>query len=138
MITPQPATHEPRRGAPGLWLPVAVYMALIYYGATMPVVPAPVGNWFSDTALHAGGYTVMAVLTLRATARGQWRGVTRGALLGAFAISMLHGLSVEWIQMYVPTRFAEWRDVWNDAAGAAAGLGAAWAWGIMRGKSHDL
>ena len=51
---------------------------------------------------------------------------------------MAHGLSVEWIQMYVPTRFAEWRDVWNDAAGAALGLGAAWAWGIMRGKSHDL
>ena len=37
----------------------------------------------------------------------------------AFLISMAHGLSVEWIQMYVPTRFAEWRDVWNDAAGAA-------------------
>ena len=35
--------------------------------------------------------------------------------------------------MYVPTRFAEWRDVWNDAAGAA-GLGAAWAWGIGEGS----
>lgn len=121
-----------------LWLPVAVYMAAIYYGATMPVVPAPVGNWFSDTVLHAGGYTVMALLTLRATAGGTRRGMTRGAMAIAFAISMLHGLSVEWIQMYVPTRFAEWRDVWNDAAGALAGLGAAWAWGIMKGKSHDL
>ena len=121
-----------------LWLPVAVYMAVIYYGATMPAVPAVVGNWFSDTVLHAGGYTVMALVTLRATAGARWRGVTRAALLSAFAISMLHGLSVEWIQMYVPTRFAEWRDVWNDAAGAAAGLVAAWAWGIMRGKSHDL
>jgi VanZ family protein len=122
----------------GLWLPVAVYMAAIYYGATMPVVPAPVGNWFSDTVLHAGGYTVMALLTLRATAQGTRRGMTGAAMLAAFVISMLHGLSVEWLQMYVPTRFAEWRDVWNNAAGAAAGLGAAWAWGIMKGKSHDL
>lgn len=122
----------------GLWLPVAVYMAAIYYGATMPVVPAPVGDWFSDTVLHAGGYTVMAMLTLRATAGARWRGVTGRALLAAFVISMLHGLSVELIQMYVPARFAEWRDVWNDAAGAAVGLGAAWAWGIMKGKSHDL
>ena len=121
-----------------LWLPVAVYMAAIYYGATMPVVPAPVSNWFSDTVLHAGGYTVMALLTLRATSGGTRRGMTRAAMLAAFVIAMLHGLSVAWIQMYVPTRYAEWRDVWNDAAVALVGLGAAWAWGIMKGKSHDL
>ena len=89
-------------------------------------------------ALAANVLLVMALLTLRATSGGTWRGMTRAAILTAFAISMLHGLSVEWIQMYVPTRFAEWRDVWNDAAGALAGLGAAWAWGIMKGKSHDL
>ena len=122
----------------GLWLPVAVFMVAIYYGATAPDVPAPVGHWFSDTVLHAGAYTVMALLTLRATAKGRWAGVTRGAMIAAFVISMVHGVSVEWIQMYVPTRFAEWRDVWNDAAGTAVGLGAAWAWGIMRRQSHDL
>jgi VanZ family protein len=121
-----------------LWLPVAVYMAAIYYGATMPEVPTPIGYWLTDTMLHAGGYTVLALLTLRATAGGRWRGVTRNALLLAFVISMLHGLSVEWIQMYVPTRFAEWRDVGNDVLGTVAGLGAAWAWGIMRRQSHDL
>lgn len=122
----------------GLWLPVAAYMGAISYAATMPVVPAPIGAWFPDTALHAGGYTVMALLTLRATARGQWRGVTRTALLLAFVIALLHGLSVEWMQMYVPTRTAEWRDVVNDAVGSGAGLAGAWAWGIMRRQSHDL
>ena len=121
-----------------LWLPVAIFMAAIYYGATMPVVPAPIGDWLTDTLLHAGGYTVLALLTLRATAKGRWAGVTRTALLTAFVIAIAHGLSVEWIQMYVPTRFAEWRDVWNDVLGAAAGLGAAWAWGTMRRQSHDL
>lgn len=122
----------------GLWLPVAIYMAAIYYGATLPVVPGPIGYWFSDTLLHAGGYAALALLTVRATARGRWAGLNRRALLTAFVISMVHGLSVEWIQMYVPTRFAEWRDVWNDAAGTALGLVAAWAWGTMRRKSHDL
>lgn len=122
----------------GLWLPVTILMAAIYYGATAPDVPAPVGHWFSDTVLHAGAYAVMALLTLRATAKGRWAGVTRGTMIAAFVISMLHGVSVEWIQMYVPTRFAEWRDVRNDAAGTAIGLGAAWAWGIMRRQSHDL
>jgi VanZ family protein len=121
-----------------LWLPVAACMAAMYYGATMPLVPAPVTDWFSDTVLHAGGYTLLSLLTLRATAGGRWRGVTGRAIAAAFAIAMLHGLSVEWIQMYLPTRVAEWRDVWSDAAGSAGGLAAAWAWGIMRGKSHDL
>lgn len=122
----------------GLWLPVALLMAAIYYGATTPDVPAPIGNWFSDTVQHAAGYTVLAVVTLRATAKGRWAGVTRPAMLAAFAIALAHGLSVEWVQMYVPSRFAEWRDVWNDAAGAAAGVLAVWAWGTMRRKSHDL
>ena len=121
-----------------LWLPVAVLMAAIYYGATAPDVPAEVGHGVSDTVLHAGAYTVLALLTLRATARGRWAAVNRGTMIAAFVIAMLHGVSVEWIQMYIPTRFAEWRDVWNDAAGAAAGLGAAWAWGIMRRQSHDF
>ena len=122
----------------GRWLPVAAFMAVIYYGATTPDEPASIGDWFSDTLLHAAGYTVLTLLTLRATAGGRWAGVTRRAMIAAFVIAMLHGVSVEWIQMYVPTRFAEWRDVWNDAAGAVAGLGAAWAWGIMRRQSHDL
>jgi VanZ family protein len=122
----------------GLWLPVVIYMAAIYYGATSPAVPAPIGYWLSDTLLHAGGYAVLALVTLRATAKGRWAGLTRTSLVTAFLISIVHGLSVEWIQMYVPTRFAEWRDVWNDAAGTAVGLGAAWAWGTMRRKSHDL
>lgn len=121
-----------------LWLPVAIFMAVMYYGAAMPLVPVGITDWLTDTVLHAGGYTVLALVTLRATAKGRWAGVTPRALLLAFVIAMLHGLSVEWMQMYVPTRFAEWRDVGNDAVGTALGLGAAWAWGTMRGKSHDL
>jgi VanZ family protein len=110
-------------------------MAVIYYGAAMPVVPQPVANWFTDTILHVGAYVVLSMLTLRATAGGRVRGLTSRAIVVASVISMLHGLSVEWMQMYVPTRVAEWRDVWNDAAGTAVGLGAAWAWSIMSGKS---
>ena len=110
-------------------------MALMYYGATMPLVPAEITDWFTDTILHMGGYVVLSILTLRAVAGGRAQGVTRRAMLVAMVIAMLHGLSVEWIQMYVPTRFAEWRDVWNDLVGSAAGLGAAWAWSIMRRKS---
>lgn len=111
-------------------------MAAIIYGATAASVPGPVGSWFSDTFLHGGGYFGLALLTLRALARGRWSGVTTSALLLAWCISMVHGAAVEWLQMYVPTRMAEWRDLGNNAIGAAVALGAARAWGIMRSTSR--
>jgi VanZ family protein len=119
-----------------LWTPVVVYMAAIFYGASMSQVPGPVGNWFSDTFLHTGGYSGLALLTIRALARGRWAGVTMTTLAGAFVISLLHGAAVEWMQMYVPTRMAEWRDLGNDAVGALVALVAVWAWGIMRAASR--
>ena len=119
-----------------LWAPVAIYMAMIFYGAAMSTVPGSVGNWFSDTALHGGGYFLLALLTLRALARGRWSQVTFGAMLAAWCISVVHGAAVEWMQMYVPSRLAEWRDLGNDAIGAGLALGAAGAWGIMRSTSR--
>jgi VanZ family protein len=40
----------------------------------------------------------------------------------ALVIAVVHGLSVEVEQMFVPSRFAEWRDVGNDVIGALGGL----------------
>jgi hypothetical protein len=34
--------------------------------------------------------------------------------------------------MYIPSRFAEWREVGNDVIGAFAGLVPAWAWSKMK------
>jgi len=111
-------------------------MAAIFYGSLMPIVPEPVAENFSDTTLHGSGYFFLALITLRAVARGRWSGVTVPALLVAWVISMVHGVSVEWLQMYVPTRMAEWRDLGNDAVGAGLALGLAGAWGIMRSTSR--
>jgi VanZ family protein len=49
----------------------------------------------------------------------------------AFVIAVVHGMTVEVEQMFVPGRFAEWRDVGNDVIGALGGLSAAWAWGKL-------
>lgn len=120
-----------------LWLPVALWMGAIYWGAALPPdeVPSPVAS-LSDTILHMSGYAVLALLSLRATAKGRWSGVTTTALLAALAIAVIHGLTVEWEQMYIPSRFAEWRDVGNDVIGAVAGLLPAWAWSTMKGTSQ--
>ena len=119
----------------GLWLPVAVYMAAIYYGALQPQVPSVIAERFTDTVLHASGYAGLALLSVRAVAGGRWSNVAARAIFVAFAIALVHGVSVEIAQAFVPSRTSELRDVWNDAAGAAAGLAVVWAWGIMRRKS---
>jgi VanZ family protein len=97
----------------------------------MRSVPGPAAA-VSDTVLHMTGYAGLAVLTLRATSRGKWVGVTFGAMTLALVIATVHGLTVEWLQMYVPTRSAEWRDVVNDVLGALLGLLPAWAWSKIR------
>ena len=130
MISFHPTTQSPRRGGPGLWLPVAVYMAAIYWGAALTVMPGPVEG-ISDIVLHMAGYTGLALVTLRATARGRWSGVTPRAMTLAFVIAVVHGMTVEVEQMFVPSRFAEWRDVGNDVIGVLVGLSAAWAWGKL-------
>ena len=117
-----------------LWLPVALWMGAIYWGAALPIAPGPVAG-LSDTVLHMAGYGGLALLLLRALAGGRWKGVTGRALLLAFAIAVIHGLTVEWEQMYIPSRFAEWRDVRNDVIGAVAGLAPAWAWSKMKGAA---
>jgi VanZ family protein len=116
-----------------LWLPVAIWMAAIYVGAGIPAPTlAPVVS-VSDTFLHLMAYSGLALLTLRATARGRWAGVTSAALLLAFAIVIIHGATVEIEQLFMPTRTAEWRDLANDATGAALGLLPAWVWSKMKG-----
>jgi VanZ family protein len=117
-----------------LWLPVAAWMAAIYWGGGVSQVPGPVAA-VSDTILHMSGYAGLAVLTLRATAGGKWSGVTWRSVLLALAIATIHGLTVEWEQMYIPTRMAEWRDVGNDVMGAAIGLAPVWAWATMKGTT---
>lgn len=107
-------------------------MGAIYVGAGLPSVPGPAAS-ISDTILHGGAYFVLAMLTLRATAGGRWSGVTQRALVVAFGIAVAHGASVEIEQMFVPSRLAEWRDLRNDAVGAAAGLILVWGWGKMKG-----
>ncbi len=119
----------------GLWLPVVAWMAAIYYGAGLSQVPGPVAS-VSDTFLHMSGYAGLAVLTLRATANGRWANVTASAVVIALGIATLHGLTVEWEQMYIPSRMAEWRDVGNDVLGALIGLLPAWAWARMKGTSR--
>lgn len=113
-----------------LWFPVVAMMAAIFAVSSMSAPPAPAG--VSDKSLHAATYAVLAVLTLRALAGGAWRGVHAGTVALAWFVASAYGASDEFHQRFTPGRHADWQDVLADAAGAAAGAGVVWAWGIIR------
>jgi VanZ family protein len=113
-----------------LWLPVAIYMAGLFYVSSLQDPPAPAG--VADVNLHALAYCGLMLLVLRAVSAGAWARVTLSTIAIAWLITVAYGVTDEWHQMYVPTRHAEFRDLQADAIGAlAAGIGAK-AWGIIR------
>jgi VanZ family protein len=113
-----------------LWGPVVLSMTALFILSSQPVLPG--ASLTPDWTQHGAAYAGLAVVTLRATAGGRWSGVGPGALLAAWVIAALYGVSDEVHQSFVPERMADVRDIVADAVGAALGLGAAWAWSIIR------
>jgi len=116
-----------------LWAPVALYMAVLFALSSQSILPG--ASLTPDWMQHGVAYAGLAVVTLRATSCGQWSGIRSRALLAAWIVATLYGVSDEFHQSFVPTRSADPRDVSADAIGAALGLLAAWAWGIIRRSS---
>ena len=112
-----------------LWGPVAVYMALMYVGATTPSPPVPPG--LSDKALHLAAYAALAVLVARAVAGGLPSRITLGTAGIAIAITIAYGTALEVRQAFIVARMAEFVDAYFNAAGACVGTAVCWAWGIL-------
>ena len=95
----------------------------------------------SDKSGHSIGYALLAVLLLRALARGRLRDVTWRWVAVAIVWATLYGVSDEFHQLFVPGRSADRYDVLADCAGATLGAalgwlaGAARRWGILDSSS---
>lgn len=113
-----------------LWAPVAIYMAAIFLVSADSDPPAP--SALSDKMLHLMAYAALGVLVCRAAAGGLGRRVMARAAVITLIVSIGYGVSDEIHQMFVPGRSPDVLDVLSDAAGAALGLIACWAWGILR------
>ena len=113
----------------GLWLPVLVYMAAIFYIQGLSNPPAPAGA--NDKVLHLLGYAALGLLAARAAAGGLGRRVTLGAALVAVAVASGYGITDEVHQGFVPERTRDILDWYADTAGAVAGAALATAWGIL-------
>lgn len=109
-------------------------MALIFIASAQSDAGIPLD--VSDKSLHAAAYFGLAVLLVRALSGG-WRArLTVRVALGAMLIAMAYGMSDEVHQLFVPGRMADVYDLYADATGAALGVAACWAWGIISVRSH--
>jgi VanZ family protein len=118
-----------------LWLPVIAYMAMLFGLSSISKLPEPPGQ-ISYYEVHVGAYTVLALLTSRALAKGRVRNVTALVVWRAFLISALYGVSDEYHQRFVPGREFDVFDMVADAIGSVIGAVVVWAWSIIRRRSE--
>ena len=122
------------------WAPVVLQMAIIFVASSIQNLGELPGG-VSDKSGHFIGYALLAVLLLRAFARGRLREATWPRVAVAIGVATLYGVSDEFHQLFVPGRSADRYDVLADCAGATLGAalgwlaGAARRWGILDSSS---
>lgn len=109
------------------WLPVVVWMIVIFIGSSIGNVPR-VGDKTTDGLAHRMAhvleFAVLGAFTLRALSKGQ--AATRRDHIVTLIIAALYGGSDEIHQRFTPGRSSEGLSVLFDVGG---GLIGAWAYG---------
>jgi VanZ family protein len=107
------------------WLPVAVYMALIFYLSSLPHPDEDLPNFLfeklGDKLLHLIEYAVLAALCYRAFRRAANPSAAEYAIILAIATASFYGAIDEVHQAFVPFRTATWLDWVADTIGAVIG-----------------
>jgi VanZ family protein len=92
-----------------------------------------------DYLLHFAAYFVLAVLAVRAFARGLLAPVDPRSVFLGLSVSIVYALSDEWHQSFVSGRTASWWDVLADGLGIlAAWVALAIFWHRMKTKTPRL
>jgi VanZ family protein len=109
-----------------LWLPVVVWMGVIFAGSSIGKVPQVGGETLDGLvhrAAHVLEFAVLGALLLRATSKG--KPVSKREIIIALLLVGLYGASDEFHQRFTPGRNSEGISVLFDVAGGALGM---WAW----------
>jgi len=108
------------------WLPVIVWMIVIFIGSSIGNVPR-VGGKTTDGIVHRAAhileFAILGALLLRATSKD--KPVTKREVIVTLIVVALYGASDEFHQRFTPGRSSEGLSVLFDVAG---GLIGAWAW----------
>jgi VanZ family protein len=109
-------------------------MAALFFVSSLSDIPGPPAG-LSDKHEHFFFYGILAALTLRALAQGQWRKIGISTVIGAILISALYGVSDEFHQSFVPGRDAEVLDVVADTLGSVVVTALLFWWAIIKRRS---
>jgi VanZ family protein len=113
----------------GLWLPVLLWMGVIFSGSSIGSFPH-VDKGIVDAIVHRTAHLIeFAILgwwVLRAV--GDGRPLARRAFVTTLIIVTLYGASDEVHQRFTPGRSSEWSAVAFDAAGGLIGAGVYRGW----------
>jgi VanZ family protein len=104
------------------WLPVLVWMGVIFAGSSigsLPRVGGKVTDGVAHRVAHVMEFAILGALTLRAVS--QDRRVTKRELISTLIIIALYGASDEFHQRFTPGRSSEGLSVVFDVAGGLAG-----------------
>lgn len=112
-----------------LWLPVILWMIVIYIGSSIGGVPR-VGGKAIDGMVHRAAhlieFAVLGALILRAVSNGT-RAIARREMIITLIIVALYGASDEFHQRFTPGRSSEFVAVLFDALGGLIGM-LVWRW----------
>lgn len=113
------------------WLPVVLYLGVIFTISAQANLQPPLGVRLSDKLYHVLEYSVLGVLLARAIRAGH-RAVTIRAAALAVGAGVLVGTADEIFQSYVPGRISSVYDVLADGVGV---LLAQWVYRLaVRGR----
>ena len=104
-------------------------MAAIFAVSSLHEAPLPAHT--SDKLAHAVAYAGLGGTLGRALAGGLGQALPVGRMATGWAIAVAYGASDEWHQHLVAGRSSDPEDLVADAIGAAVGLVAWWACGIL-------
>ncbi len=114
----------------GLWSPVIVYGALVFYLSSQSgVADLSLGP---DYLSHTAEYVGLTLLIIRALNEGLFRPIPWGVHFSALGLSVLYAISDEIHQIWIPRRTASLKDVLSDTLGGVLAMGLAEL--IQRGR----
>lgn len=105
------------------WLPVVIYMSLIFYLSSIPGTYVTTKISINDKILHIIEFFGLAFLLYRCFNTAENKNVKKHEYLLAIALAVLYAISDEFHQSFVPGRAADIIDVIADSIGAISIIG---------------
>jgi VanZ family protein len=115
------------------WLPVVVWMGLIFTGSSVgniPRVGGPTLDGLAHRVAHLVEFAILGGLVLRAASKG--RPVTKREIMITLVTVAVYGASDEFHQRYTPGRSSEGLSVLFDVAGGMIGAWVYRQWQVRR------